>query len=490
MTAVKQLWRLTPCFLKAGNPGRFKMDFLVEKLYLLLRCVVTGAGFLLFMAAVLIVTHKWLKKSGHIRLLYFFMLFSGIGAAFIFFTGAVITCLSFIVNLNRWTFYFTGWIYASGTLSSPSVTAAAVVWLTGITASCFLNMRDRKALTHLCRMNQPVTDIQIQDCFYLTAEKAGIKNIPLLFCNAAVSVPFLKGIRCPEVVLPADSLLPREQMLIFAHELTHYKRHDLFFRYLMKAVFMIYWFFPFHSYWMEKFIELQETLCDIDVCFVYGERFSAKMYYTTILSISGGKRNVPGSGCGWSVSGLYEHSSQLERRIRNMVGYRTGTRRKGAALVLSVVGSTLFLITLLGIMFWPDVFVKREQITREINSFQEMSEMVLSKGEKEKTETLEKGSLNTDEVLQWNRLTCYTLEPGQQICSEPFQGVNGETLALMIAAAFSGYEVRLVNRNGLVYASRMDDTASLNLQLQDMEYRLYICNTSEKNLSMELYCTR
>ena len=59
----------------------------------------------------------------------------------------------------------------------------------------------------------------------------------------------------------------------------------------------------------------------------------------------------------------------------------------------------------------------------------------------------------------------------------------------MIAASEAGYEVRLVNRKETVFLSRMDDTASLNLKMEDVEYRLFIRNSGTNELQMELFCT-
>lgn len=456
-----------------------------------MRFITIGALFLLLVTGVLFSMHKWLKKSGYIRFLYVVMLLSAAGAAGIFLMGVIYVCLPFNIFLNRWTFYIMGWKAASGGADGPFAAAVAGIWIAGIIRSFCSNRKEEKALFCLCRMNQPITDCRIQDRFYDVAVKAGIKNVPMLFSNTAVSIPFLKGIRRAAVILPENPLSSQEQILVFAHELTHYRNHDLFYRYFLKIVLGIYWFFPLGSMWMEMLVELQETLCDIEVCRSYGNSFSAKIYYSTILSISSRKMNLPVQKSGWQISGLAEHISQLERRIGNMFGYRNGTRRKGIETIIMVAVSFLFLGNVFTGMYWPDILVGMDKVSTEIELHMEVSEIFMD-GLEADIKDIIKGAdgKKNQQKLQWDRLTSYTLEPGQQISSERFSGSTDKNLAILIVASRPGYEVRLMNTNEIVFDSRMDDTASLNLGMQDTDYHLYICNTTGAVLNLEMYCTR
>ncbi len=456
-----------------------------------MRLITIGALFLLFMTGFLFLTHKWLKKSGYIRFLYVVILLSAAGAVIIFFFGVILICPLFYDFLSHWTFCIMGWKSASGKADGPFAAATAGIWIFGVIWSFCRNRKEEKSLFRLCLINQPVTDCQIQDRFYDAALKAGIKNTPLLFSNAAVNIPFLKGIRRAAVVLPENRLSSQEQILVFAHELTHYRNHDLFFRYFLRIVFVIYWFFPLGSLWMEMLVELQETLCDIDVCRSYGSSFSAKMYYSTILSISTREINPAVQKNSWQISGLAGHISQLERRIGNMFGYRNGTRRRGIETAIMAAVSILFFGNIFTGMYWPDILVGMDRVSTEIELFPEVSETLMDGIEADINEIVKSADWKKNqEDLQWDRLTAYTLEPGQQIASETFPGNAEKNLAVLIVASHSGYEVRLVNTEGVVFNSKADENISLNLKLQDMDYRLYICNTTGTVLNLEVYCTR
>lgn len=467
------------------------MFVLIEKLNLLIRFTAIGVIFLLVVTFFLLVMHKWLKKSGYIRLLYAFMLFSAAGAFCIFFTGIVYACLPINILVNQWTFSVSGWKTASGNADSPFILAVVGIWTPGMLRGCREICREQKQLDLLCRMNRPVTDIKIQNCFCHAAERAGVTTIPMLFCNPAVKVPFLKGIRHAAVVLPEGILSDQEQALIFAHELTHYRRHDLLFRYFLKTVFVIYWFLPFDSVWMEMFVELQETLCDIDVCRRYGSSLSARVYYTAILSISGRMWSSSENRTSWQISGLSDHTSQLERRIGNMSGYRNGTRRIGIETAVIAAGSLLFLGNVLLGMYWPDILVKQDKITGKIEICEETAELMLADMEATVLGLVKEQEKSYPvKELQWDRLTSYTLEPGQQISSKIFRGNEEKNLILMAAASSPGYEVCLMSGEKVVYASRMEDIISLNFTMENADYRLLIKNTAGVKLNLELYCSR
>lgn len=446
---------------------------------------------MLFAAGFLGCMQKKLKKSGYIRFLYVFMILSGVGAAFLFLAGLICVFSPLHMFTDRWTFFMAGWKAASGDVQFPFVFCAGCIWLAGVIRRGYEYCEKQKSLKNLCSLNQPVTDVQVKNCFMCAAEKAALKNIPLLFSNHAVRMPFIKGILCPEVIIPAHSLTSHEQMLVFAHELTHYKRHDLILRYFQRGVLAVYWFLPIRSFWMEVFVELQETLCDIDVCRSYGNRFSAKMYYMTILSMSVQDQEKPDSRF---VSRLVDRRGQLERRIGNMAGYRSGNRKKGLTTVITAAGSILFLINIFAGICWPDFPANQNGNIKNVNQDLKSEEICLSAGGAKKgsqTQEADHAEQNTfEKELKWEEHTVYHLSSGEKIGSETFRGEEGKTLIFMAAASEGGYEVCLMNGEIPVFIYRMEEVGSLNLVLHDEEYRLEICNPGNSDIRIEMYCAR
>lgn len=486
-------------------PAVFEMLIISEKLNLFLRCIVVGTFILLSAAFFLVCTQKKMKKSGYIRFLYVFMLLSSAGAGILFLMGMVVFFLPDHIFLNRWTFWLAGWKVASGNMNFPFVYLSGMIWISGIVWYFSECRKRRKVLKTLYLLNRPVSDEQVRNCFFYAAEKAGIRKIPLLFTNEAVGMPFIKGIINPVVIIPAGLTSYRQLTLTFAHELAHWKRRDLIFRCFQRCVLTVYWFLPVRSFWRESFVELQETLCDIDVCRSYGNHFSAEMYYVTILSMlqqkaeSAGKYEKTGEP-NQSVTGLLEHAGQLERRVGNMVGYRSGSRRKGLEAALIAAGSILFLVNVFAGIYWPDILSGQSGETRHIVLDVETEELRFDAGSgqyeagygrQDSVNMTENNDLKTGQKeLKWEQKTVYHLAPGETIGSENFRGKKGETLILMTLASEGGYEIRLTSGTIPVFASVMDDTECLNLKLQNRDYRLQIRNPGDYDIKIELYCAK
>lgn len=462
----------------AGN----KMLFLVEKLNYFVRIVLVGAVFLTAAAFLWQLMRKWMKKSGHIHFLYGFMLFSGAGAMILFLSGIVCMCLPQDVFHDRWTLFFSGWYVMSGISTTILNMTLTGIWFVGFLKSGSRIAENNKGYRYLFQLNQPVSDPEMLERFERAARKNGLKKIPLLFVNEAVRIPVLEGILSPAVVIPAENFSPEEQMLMFAHELTHLKHCHLLFRYGVYAIFMVYWFVPLESVWMEELVELQESLCDIAVCSNYGTYFSASRYFNMILSISGGMKNFCPERRSYQIPGLAGNVSQLQRRIGNMSGYYFGVRKNAAIPALAVGCSLLLLLVAATGAIVPDVLFLQD--VRVDNAWKNdiNNEMLLEKSGG--IENQREGS-----ILQKNTLTQYTLEPGAELVSDVFSAAEGEKFALIIMSSVGGYEIGLKGQKNFVIIPDAQENVSLNLELTDREYSLYIFNNGNEKIEMEIYCT-
>ena len=74
--------------------------------------------------------------------------------------------------------------------------------------------------------------------------------------------PMITGIFRPTLYIPESDLTPNEQSLILEHELVHYRRGDIVFKWLIMAVKCIHWFNPI-VYVLARYIEREcEASCD------------------------------------------------------------------------------------------------------------------------------------------------------------------------------------------------------------------------------------
>lgn len=89
-----------------------------------------------------------------------------------------------------------------------------------------------------------VSDTAILDRLALIGEQAGIKRPVELYTNSLISSPLLLGFFRPCIVLPSTDLALIDLDYTLLHELTHYKRRDMFYKWLVQFAICLHWFNP------------------------------------------------------------------------------------------------------------------------------------------------------------------------------------------------------------------------------------------------------
>jgi len=89
-----------------------------------------------------------------------------------------------------------------------------------------------------------VTDNELLSLYQEVSEFAGIKKPLPLYKNELMSSPMLVGVVRPFIVLPDLNVNVEEMRHILQHELTHYKRRDIYYKWLMQIAVCLHWFNP------------------------------------------------------------------------------------------------------------------------------------------------------------------------------------------------------------------------------------------------------
>lgn len=90
-----------------------------------------------------------------------------------------------------------------------------------------------------------ISDTHILDIYRAVLVAANVKRQLPLYENNQVVSPMLVGIVRPILVTPALETSDDELQNIFRHELTHYKRLDFLYKWLMQITLCLHWFNPF-----------------------------------------------------------------------------------------------------------------------------------------------------------------------------------------------------------------------------------------------------
>lgn len=121
-------------------------------------------------------------------------------------------------------------------------------------------------------------------CKYITSESIRKKKVGTLkiFICPAVSAPIMTGFFRPKIFLPNKKYTVSERKLIILHELTHFRRKDLWYKLFLLIANSLHWFNPL-IYWMRKnAVSELEYACDDDVIKQNNLDFR-KTYSLTIL---------------------------------------------------------------------------------------------------------------------------------------------------------------------------------------------------------------
>lgn len=115
---------------------------------------------------------------------------------------------------------------------------------------------------HIRTCGTAVDDTGILNLLASCEEACKVKTPAELYCCPHLASPAMTGFFRPCIAIP-DKSLPRQELeLILLHELYHYRRRDLFYKWLVQIVVCIHWFHPF-GYLLEKEVNHAcELSCD------------------------------------------------------------------------------------------------------------------------------------------------------------------------------------------------------------------------------------
>ncbi len=138
-----------------------------------------------------------------------------------------------------------------------------VVWLAGALALLIRKATAYQSFLRYLRAGwMPVEDPALLDLAARIGAEAGVKRPVELYVNPLAASPMLLGVRKPCVVLPTAELPEEDLRFVLLHELTHYRRRDLPYKWLTQLTVCVHWFNPL-VHWMAREVERTgELSCD------------------------------------------------------------------------------------------------------------------------------------------------------------------------------------------------------------------------------------
>ena len=142
---------------------------------------------------------------------------------------------------------------------------AAVLWLL-VTASLIL-WSIWRLLCYRRMFGQASNEVngRLQLIAQEAARLVGVTGAVRLLVSPLAQSPMLVGFFRPTILLPSEHLPDSDARYILAHELTHFRRRDLWKKFLVNMIQCIHWFNPIVYLLNRDFAYWLETSCDEDV---------------------------------------------------------------------------------------------------------------------------------------------------------------------------------------------------------------------------------
>lgn len=223
---------------------------------------------------------------------------------------------------------------SSAAMSSPWTNAgniAFIVWVCGFLALLTRRVTAYQSFQKYVRAGMvPCDDPAKLDALADAAAQCGIRRPVEAAANPLISSPMLIGLVHPCIVLPNEKISNAEFRYAALHELTHLRRLDLVYKWLVQLAVCVHWFNPLVHIMEKRVRKACEFSCDEAVVRRDGPD-SAVPYGMTLLNAMAcaGTYSEPAA----SVN-LSENKRLLKERLEELKTYEQ--RRKASAVVLSI----------------------------------------------------------------------------------------------------------------------------------------------------------
>lgn len=193
-----------------------------------------------------------------------------------------------------------------------------LVWLAAVLVLMVRKITIYRSFVHYVKAGSAeVSDPDILNTLSEVCEQTGVHRQLELSVNALISSPLLIGFLRPCIVLPDIGMEEAELRYIMLHELTHYKRGDMYYKWLVQVVLCLHWFNPL-VYWMARELgKACELACDEAVIREL-DTDGKKAYGSTLLTAL----KTPGKyKQSLAAITLHESATQLKERLEAIMKF-------------------------------------------------------------------------------------------------------------------------------------------------------------------------
>lgn len=221
----------------------------------------------------------------------------------------------------------------------PLERGLAALWLSGAALFLLYDLAGTWRFTRRARRWSRPAGAESRRIYEAVRREMGLKKVPPLRVSAAVESPMMAGPLRPVLLLPGEDFGDRELAFVFRHELTHYRRRDLWYKLILLAAGALHWFNPLIWLLRREAERDLELTCDDAV--VAGADGETRRAYSEALMAS----LRPQRGRSVLSTHFYGGKAVMKERFRNILdqrGRRWGAAVLAAALLVTVGAACAF----------------------------------------------------------------------------------------------------------------------------------------------------
>ena len=181
----------------------------------------------------------------------------------------------------------------------------------------------RRFIKHVKAGAKPVSDFSLLNGLSEAQRWTGVGKTVGLYANPQVSSPMLIGFWKPCIVLPDTNISGNDFRYTVTHELMHYKRRDILYKWLVQFAVCLHWFNPFVYVMSHEINKACEFSCDEAVLEILGYEHAAD-YGKTLLDAmaAAGRYKEP-----LTAVSLSANKKILKERLNAIMSDRVKTRK-------------------------------------------------------------------------------------------------------------------------------------------------------------------
>lgn len=328
---------------------------------------------------------------------------------------------------------------------------AEIIWLAGMLGYLAYHVSGNLySGKKLLRWARPANEALLEQVEEVLEQNTFPKRLRILVSNQ-VSGPMIVGIFKPKLYLEKKEYSNGELQFILQHELTHYRRKDLWYKVLLLIINAVHWFNPF-VYTMRREAE-GDLECSCDSVVMAKASKDARYIYANMILDTAAHRSTNRQ---MLTSNFYGGKEELKRRLSNILD--VGKKKKGMFLFGALVLIAIVASGFIGFKMARDDV--GQEILSEQESIQDLSaELISSQNDKE-------GSGLEGETDQTLEIESETEEHTTEFqWKESSKGIPEMGLSV--------YESGDVSKPGSLYVKLTNGEKEMIFECQELHYKIY-----------------